>query len=251
LVDKLEYQGERSELRHTVDVEITLAVGLSACHHFISAEMAFLPEDQEQEIDAINERGVGELNGKKDEDFLYLAKNINDNINEVQVGGYYGDTLASMFTTEDWFQKDESENGLSLVNKRNKRTQVRVGTLIAYKKSESGNSHYYLGIVCWLRMSAKKGITLGIMNLSDHTCAVASKAISKLAKGSEYARSLLILVGDREHRKASLITPAGLYSEGDTLCLNNDGHIRHIRVDSMLKASSNFTHFEFSLVHEK
>ncbi len=247
----LQYTGKRIGQRVAKKKSLNVAVGLSACHYFLSGKTAFIPEELEQQQREKEAEGlrIGQNYRKNDEEFLYLSQAMHsqyDDVEEVTIDAVQTILVEnSIFTSETWQQRDECEGGLSMISKGNTYNQIRVGGLIAYKY-ENQHTGYALGIVRWLRMAANKCVVAGVAKLADAAKAVATKAV-KTGKGSEYARSVLVLSGDREAKEATLIVPAGLYQIGSLIRLNYNGHIRIVKIEKILICSSHFVQAVFSL----
>lgn len=143
------------------------------------------------------------------------------------------------YTLSSWQIKNQSPTGLSLFCQSDHCLPVRVGELMSFRD----NQMWVIGIIRWLHAHSDESIELGIMLISHHCRAIATRAITGIGKGGEYMRSLVIDTDKPDCKK--LLLPAAIYHTGTELVINSNGVISYVRLTKQLLSTKSLNLFEY------
>ncbi|MCP3849395.1 MAG: hypothetical protein GY694_04035, partial [Gammaproteobacteria bacterium] len=225
--------------RQSASDTITLIAGISACHYFISGEKLFAPEEEIKKANAADESTSSlSILSFEEQELLendnrtkqlndvnpFLSENmfVNDNWEKINMTSLTNANIHSvakaqnkLYKKEQWQQKNEHNEGMLLSCDTQSSHSLNVGMLVGYHPSKTHQDLpvYQLGIIRWLRLHLKTGMTIGIMKLSGDYTSVAVKATAGVGQGSSYNQALI----KQELRCNELILPAGIYDIGTVL----------------------------------
>ncbi|HEC19086.1 MAG TPA: hypothetical protein ENI97_07045 [Gammaproteobacteria bacterium] len=258
--------GRSAERAPDMASRVQLSLGLEACHHFISEEEAFNPEQWEIRYHRPQETSNGlELAPLPNEDELSLnipMDTTHTGLDKTRVS-HFGETVdvwdavhqteihvrskreAAMahFRQEPWLCINQSAGGLALRRLPEARSRTRVGTVTAFRHNDS--EQWQVGALVWLHDEPTGDFDIGIQTLAHSAVPVAVRAIGGAGTGGEYFRSLLIQPLMLDDGDLALLTPANIYDIGTQLVLNRQTALEYVRLTRMIDTSSAFSLFAF------
>ncbi|HHI91916.1 MAG TPA: hypothetical protein ENK04_00125 [Gammaproteobacteria bacterium] len=260
-------RAERAYLREEdMNTHMLLCMGLDMCHHFISNESNFHPEQDEiqyhrpQEAssgltlapaDALTLESPGSTN-QQGRDITRVSRftegvDVWDAIHETEIHAREKREAAmAHFRAEPWLRLNHSAAGLALRRLPKTQSRTRVGAVVAFRNTN--DEPWTVGVLRWLQDTPGKTFDIGIMTLSTHNTPVAVRAIGGAGAGGEYFRSLLIQPAFLEKQNVmefALLVPASIYDVGTQLVLNRQTELEYVRLTRMIDTSSSFSLFEF------
>ncbi len=270
-------RSERLSPRATNLARVNMAIGMSACHHFIGHEKYFNPEYDEIQIRQHNgeEQGADHIE-LMSEDFHDWASedmqsrlatgivkprtsqfdSVKKNSNDMWVKVYATEARRLLEDEEDeslpayaidiWHKKNDSSGGLGLYCDHPGNVKVNVGELIAIQP-DGDDEEWKVGLVRWMRVRQYDSIHIGVKILVDDATAVATKGMKGVGAGGEYFRSLVIPKLDMGENPTTLLAPAAIYDVGSVLLVNIDNKLYHVCMTRLLQATKSFSHFKFEL----
>ena len=270
---------ERLSERKQRSTPIEIVVGISACHNFASNGTEFNPEISEIEL----RKGAA---GNKGQGLSLMAAGETPWINEDQVqrlstgivqprtSQFDADPMkdkdiwVKVYSTQAQFEhkkggsnvppvfertvcqfRDESRGGMAISCKKAHGVRLIAGEVVGFKSEHSPNTNdWSIGVVRWLRTSAKDKVEMGIRSLADDTMPVATRGIKGVGKDSEYFRSLLLPKMDPLQYPTTLITPAAVYDVDSVIFVNTGTQIFYAHLTKLLDATNAFSLFQFQIV---
>lgn len=270
-------RSERLSPRATNLSRVRMAIGMSACNHYIDQGKEFNPEFEEIQIRQHNGETEGidhiELVSEDFHDWASqdmqsrLATGIvkprtsqfdanEKNSNDMWVKVYAtearrlledeGHQNLPSYTIDTWHKKNDSSGGLGLYCDHPDRIKVNVGELVAIQP-DGEDEEWKVGLIRWMRIRHFDSIHIGIKILADDASAVATKGIKGVGAGGEYFRGLVIPKLDMGENPTTLLTPAAIYDVDSVLLVNIDSKLYHLRMTRLLQATKSFSHFKFEL----
>ncbi len=264
---------DRKIPRSAREARVYTCIGLSACHHFISGEIAFQPERDEVRLhrgESLSRAVPSTLSLLPKENQHWMAQDEGErlarSVHQPRVSQFDVDSpeldiwhkIHSSVTTDTENDRHDTAydtkvlrlknlgaGGLCLVCDGQCKVQTRVGELVAYKSEAEPESEWRLGTLRWLRCQADGSQNIGIMRISDDADAVAARAIAGVGTGGEYFRAL-IASGSTNPVPESLIVPAAMYDAGSLLVLNTGTELRYVRLTQLIATSTSFSRFCFT-----
>jgi len=212
LAQALIIRPERLTKRTKADAEITIANGLSACHHQISHE---------------NNR-----------------HNITDPLDPIEIK-IDSPAATNTFSAR---QKDSSLGGLAL--RYNNATQyLPTGALITYRPTiDTLSDGWNIGTVKWSRNNLDKGYDLGIQCLAEDGAAVMSCTLDEAGNQRELHPSLLTPNVDPFTHPTTLLTPINLYQLGDRLEIHIEDEQFNVELTHLIDTTWAYAHYRFNII---
>jgi len=262
-------RAERACLREEdMTTHISLCMGLDMCHHFISNENGFHPEQDEihyhrpQETSGglalaptntltLEEPGSTCQQGRNTTRVSRFTEGVDvwDAIHEAEIHAREKREAAmAHFRIEPWLRMNYSAAGLALRRVPKTQSRTRVGTVVAFRNDNDNDKLWTVGTLRWLQDTPGKTFNIGIIVLSTQGIPVAVRAIGGAGTGGEYFRSLLIkptFLGEQDTVEFALLVPASIYDIGTQLVLNRQTELEYVRLTRMIDTSSSFSLFEF------
>ena len=130
--------------------------------------------------------------------------------------------------------------------------QVSVGELIAYRSANKSSRRWLLGVTNWILRTqiSQEDITyeIGIKNLARNAIPVTVRENGQRGANNSYFRALLIPKHVSHQQLRSLIVPALSFDLNTSLILNMGRTVMHIKLSRMLASSNAYTQFEFDVL---
>ncbi|MEJ2645448.1 MAG: hypothetical protein P8180_11030 [Gammaproteobacteria bacterium] len=272
---------DRASARHSAHANVEIAAGLSACHHFLSAEAPFTPEKDEITLHRAA-FGIGESSAAKpssklslvpaesepwkaDEDASRLEHEINmprrsvfdsdsDDLDMWQKiystrGRAEADDEAAgpAYRATPWQQKNASAQGLCLYCRSDCAVQLRVGELVVFQIS-GDLGRWQVGTLRWLCTAPGLQMEMGNEVLADSATPLAIRGVQGVGKDSEYFRALRLPAGDLQSADGTLVVPASIYDSGTVTALNTGDTLLYGRLTTLVETTRSYSRFQYELV---
>ena len=212
LAQALIIRPERLTKRTKTDAEITIANGLSTCHHHISSENN--------------------------------TNNITNPRNPIEIK-IDSPAAANTFSAR---QKDSSLGGIAL--RYNDATQyLPTGALITYRPTiDTLSDGWNIGTVKWSRNNLDKGYDLGIQCLAEDGTAVMCRALDEKDNQRELHPALLTPYTDPFTHPTTLLTPINQFQLGDKLEVHIENEQFNVELIHLIDTTWAYAHYRFNII---
>ncbi|MHB1240682.1 MAG: hypothetical protein ACYC18_09280 [Gammaproteobacteria bacterium] len=246
---------------------VRLAVGISACHHFLCAESAFCPERDEVRMrggnaavrvhalslvpkevepwriqDAEQRLTSGIATPRQSHfDPEDLQRDVWEKIYARAMDAGAGPMRFQCCT---WNRHDVSAGGMSVRGIAPAGIEVRVGELVAFGESDSRPGTWALGVIRWLKVHPDSHMEAGIKALAERAAPVATRGVAGTGEGTEYFRALGVPRPGQDAMD-TLIVPAAVYDLGTVVAINLGNKLLYVRLTKLAETTRAFSQFEY------
>ncbi|MDT8405532.1 hypothetical protein [Sulfuriflexus sp.] len=250
------------------ETEVEVAFGISAAHHYINGEKAFVPDEndsveftlQNGRQSAFHTTRVSALSDQYTGPDVWTSNYTysgNDPGNAESATNHLTDHTADNqpfdYRTIRFAMRNTSAGGYCLVSQTDTDFSAHVGDLLAiHEHHDKSIEQWGIGVVRRLLSLGNDSIELGIQMLTPNAVAVAARLEEHDAndRSSEFMRCLMLPELRTIDQPATIITPA--------LPFKQDSHIRINLQDKQIIAilthqregTQGFSQFEFRVLHE-
>ncbi len=228
LAQALIIRPERISKRIQSAAEITLASGLSACHHYVS----------------------NEYKNAASKPYPYRIKHSSKALNHHNPVEAKMASRGSHHTTFCAQQQNISLGGFAL-HHNDPLHSLTTGALITFKQitTDQRDENWNIGVIKWSRSNFDKGYDLGIKCLAENGAAVVMRPIDNNGNGtSPYHPALLTPNIDPLTYPTTLITPAGHYKVGDTVQIHAERQQLHVEITQLIDTTWAYSHYRFRVI---
>ena len=254
----------------------TVAMGLSAIHHFISGEIVFSSGERWKldpsapvkdapafgvpasfgtagEVPATgHEPDIWEMGGTR------ATRGDGDTqgpavieFEPVSPSGVPAAKKASppvrLYETQEWKMVNVSAGGYCLLWDSQRCAQAQVGELVGIREATDPDTfHLGIGIIRWMKSSRRKGLQLGVQMLSPGAVAIAIRPVDETGANGDYLRALLLPEIRALRQPATLIIPALPGQLGATLIVSQHGRESRVRLTKLVENTGCVAQFEFT-----
>jgi hypothetical protein len=262
----------KTERKAERGTSIKTIVGLSGCHDFFSAYQAFEPEKSEINLhgddfqqpqalslvsadaepwldtDTATKLEAGVI---KPRAYCFDVENAENDIwKKSHVSTSQGTALEKKIeerrqtTIFEFKLVNSSTGGLGLETKTGSAVQLRVGELVAlFPEDNDDAGDPVLNVVRWIHTVTDSRLQAGVCHLEGIPSPLAVRALDDEAVYQEYTRAFLL----ENEGRSSIVVPAGQFSCGQMLVVNNDETLQLYKLGSILDNTRAFSRFEFQL----
>lgn len=238
----------RAAERQVRSGEVEVISGLRACHHALSGEAGFQPEQGEIALHGDDFRRAPTLSLVPLEAEGWRRQETRDKLEQglIKPRGYGFDVEgreddvwersrrvgtvrptrleerldARLLNRRGILrQRDISATGLGASCEAGAALGFRVGDLVRVRDASGQPTECAVAVVCWLRHVSGTEIAIGLNRIAGEAEAVAVRGLDGVGAESEYHRALRVSSGEGR----MLAVPAGIFDLGSTV-LVNDGH---------------------------
>jgi hypothetical protein len=266
---------ERKSERAPISCTVGAASGLGACHHLISGEAAFEPEQSEialhggsfqhrqtlslvpldyeqwkekdtrEKLDKgiLKPRGFGFDMEAKDQD-VWKKAHLVSRLEQTHLERTAHDRLHSVVRLDC---RDRSDGGLGLDCPKEVRIHARVGELLALSRGDKG---WILAVVRWLLTAADEELQIGLSRITDCAEPVAVRGLAGRGGDRPYLKALMVPEG----AGSSIIVTTGAFDKDSKILVNRGQRLAVGRLGRVLETNKTFTQFvieESSLTEEQ
>ncbi|MDH3281970.1 MAG: hypothetical protein OEQ18_12710 [Gammaproteobacteria bacterium] len=147
----------------------------------------------------------------------------------------------------DWVCLDESRAGMQLTKQDTGSTRIRVGELVAIRRSGKSNA-WDVGVIRWVRNQRPNTISFGMYKLAPVACAA---AVQDEYPGRGYHQCLVLPKITAKARCHSMVTPRGVFSTEKELLLHTSDEVQRVSLSRLVMATFSFEWFEYEPVSKK
>ena len=255
---------ERAFTRIEEQGSLTLSIGLSATHYFVSGKVDFNrmvsggsdkvldPELNNPFLqhgpggrrrDAYEHNDVWGLN--VDTSRLQLDKNkvldeMEDYARQQQAGAKdkYPQYRCDIINT--------SPGGFCLNWRQDVPLQVRTGEIVGIL--EDDKAHWSIGVIRWVKQFKDQGVRMGVELIAPKAEACGTQVIHKKGGASEYMRTLMLPELKAIGQPATLITPNIAFHVGYKVNINEGGLVSKGQLIKQVTSTASFSQFQFKML---
>lgn len=261
-------RAERAARRVEHGGELQVVGGLRACHHVLSGDAGFHPEQDEIALHGKDFQAATRLSlvpldeeswrqedarGKLEQGLLkprslgFDMEHKEDDVWErtQRVGTQRATQLETRVEHRllnrrgKLQQHDLSATGIGAEYAGEAPLRFRVGDLVGIPGEAGTQAGIELAMVCWLRDGGPGRLSLGLMRIEGEPAAIAVRGIEGMGAGSDYHRALSL---SNDNLRA-LIVPAGSYDIGSMLLVNRGDALELGLLRRILRSTRGFTEY--------
>lgn len=256
---------ERSFSRTAASGQIRLCVGLSATHYYTAGRIEFdkllrMAYDNIFHSDKENPfMGKGRPNARQapsperdpwsmafDAGPRSMANDVDSRDVPISFTVIDHDTRPDDISKYDTYHceiANISPGGYCIDWKGDVPSAVKTGEILGLQ--ESGQTHWSLGIIRWIKHMPGKGAQLGIELLAPKASACGAQALKKTGESSEFMRALLLPELRAIGQPATLILPTLAFRAGYKIQVNISGQEYKAQLTRQVGGTAAFAQFEF------
>jgi hypothetical protein len=245
----------RTAERKNIEGNISICIGLTATHYYLSGMVGF---DEQMQIGSQSAFKSTERNqflaqsdqqqADKNEDEWSDQQNIPNNplydtdVSKLAVG-MSGDGKSKKHEHPIFSVSviNISATGCCLQFKTLP-PQLQSGEIIGVQSE----ARWRVGAIRWVRHVKNEGIQIGVEFLGTRSIPCGAKLLHKSGETSAYMRTLLLAVNNLE----TLITPRVPFKEGSKVYLKIDDTERRVNLSPLIAATGGFCQFKFNYINE-
>jgi hypothetical protein len=261
-------RAERGASRVGHGGELQVVGGLRACHHLLSGNTDYHPEQDEIALHGKDFQGASRLSlvpleeeswrqedtrGKLEQGLLkprsygFDMEHKEDDVWErtQRVGSQRATQLEARVENRLLNrrgmvrQRDVSATGIGAEYAGEASLRFRVGDLVGIPEDGANQSGIELAMVCWLRDSEAGGLSLGLTRIEGRPAAVAVRGIEGMGAGGDYHRALTVYADNLR----ALIAPAGSFDIGSVLLVNTGSELELNVLRRIVRSTRGFTEY--------
>lgn len=249
---------ERTFQRTPGQGNLTLCIGMSALHFFLSGERSFAevlkrpvelgaavfkpstgaPDVWSNAFDA-QRTSLDEIHF---EEIQYTKVTVGEQQNEAENSG-------ESYPTYPLVIVNHSPGGYCLSWSKDVPSQLQAGELLGVQDSPSQG--WSVAIVRWIRQVRGGGTQMGIELIAPHAQPCGLQLLRKAEQNSQYLRALLLPEISAISRPASLITPRLPFQEGSKVLINDHGEEHRAVLTRRQVSTGSFNQFEYRRVGDE
>ncbi|OUS26785.1 hypothetical protein A9Q99_16325 [Gammaproteobacteria bacterium 45_16_T64] len=252
---------ERAFTRLEEAGQLTLCLGLSATHYFVSDKADFSSMMSDNNHDTI-------LNATESNPFLNTGPtNRRENLDNGDVWAHHLDSDTSHlnsggidfdianFQEENAPQKPDkypsykctvvntSPGGFCLSWSQDVPPQVKTGEIVGIQ--EASKRHWSIGVIRWVKQFKKDGARMGIELLAPKADSCGTQVLHKKGDVSEYLRTLELPELKAIGQPATLITPNIAFHVGYKVNINKGGDVGKAQLIKQVASTASFSQFQY------
>lgn len=248
---------ERTFQRTAGQGTLTLSIGMSALHYFLSGKKSFsdilkrpvVSKSASYEID--NSTGSGDVWAKA-QDAQIVDWEGGLPYEEIQYerpeteGGEPVSNANESFPSYPLPIINHSPGGYCLAWPKDVPTQLQAGEMVGIQ--DTPNQGWSVAVVRWIRQVRSGGTQMGIELIAPYAQPCGLQLVRKTEQSSQYLRVLLLPEISAISRPASLLAPRLPFQEGSKVMINISGEERRALLTKKLASTASFNQFEYRTV---
>ena len=258
---------ERSFSRIKEKGQLTLCLGLSATHYYVSnkgdfqqqikdgvssilnapAENPFINKNNVPKKDNIENFDVWGLNVNSDNPSLEDRQGtINDAIIDYQTEKGQCTAAPDKYPSYQCTIINSSPAGFCLSWAQDVPPQVKTGEIIGIQ--EPAQQHWSIGVVRWVKQFKGEGARMGVELLAPSSVPCGAQVIHKKGKSTEFMRTLELPELKAINQPATLITPNIAFRIGYKIHINKEGFVGKAQLVKQILSTASFSQFQYKWI---
>ena len=247
---------KRTFMRIESEEALTICIGLSSTHHFISGEISFealvqergartytmmqnnpflkqdTPQHRQKDVwDSPYEHNLGQTNVALESIDFHMKKNEADHKGSAK----YHDHPVKMINS--------SAHGYCIEWPNNKPVAIKTGEIIGIKDAHSHN--WNIAVIRWVKRAIDDQTQLGLELLSPSASPYGARVIHKTGDQSDYVRVLVLPEIPMIKMPITLLTPRVPFQVGQKAIINQRGKEIEVQLTKKLNKTGAYNQFEF------
>ncbi|MBF7730981.1 molecular chaperone [Pseudomonas sp. N040] len=245
---------ERTSQRFPAQGKVSLCIGMTSVHYFMSGEQAFGDVLKSPASAAFGRRKKSDdgtdvwarsfdaqaistsMRGEAMEEIQYKAP-------AGQQGSFAGTSESEKYPLYSLSLVSQSPEGYCLSWSHAVPGQLQAGELLGIQ--DPSRKNWSLAVVRWIRQVRTGGTQMGVELMAPNTQPCGLQLIRKGEQNSQFLRALLIPESAALGRAASLITPRIPFREGSKVLINLDGMEKRALLGNRQATTGSFSQFEY------
>jgi len=242
LGDALNARLVRRSKRFPLEGSVQVALGLNACHYYLTDRALFSPQMDELKLRKDSQEKLHPQDTSTPFSIAYREA--------LEIDRHHAQQA---FSLNPWWQRNISPVGIALsCTDHCAPRHAKVGQIAAYRSSHKRHVRWQLGVVRWLRtqpsLEGDGSLQLGVMNIANGAVPVGIKAVNGTGAGTEYYRGLMIPRQVSLKQSRCLILPALIFDINTIMAINMKQRMFYVRLTNMRLATRDFAQFEFEIM---
>jgi len=258
---------ERSFSRIKEKGQLTLCLGLSATHYYVSdkgdfqqqikedtsnilntpAENPFINKNNTPHKDTIDNSDVWGLNVDTHKNRLNSKQNTIDNATiDYQVDKNQCQPASDKYPSYQCTIINSSPAGFCLSWAQDVPPQVKTGEIIGVQ--EPAQQHWSIGVVRWVKQFKGEGARMGVELLAPSSLPCGAQVIHKKGQNTEFMRTLELPELKAIDQPATLITPNIVFRIGYKVYINRDGLVGKAQLVKQILSTASFSQFQYKWI---
>lgn len=249
--------------RRRQSARVSVAMGLSATHYFVSGEAVFSPAEGDLTRGPGREHpesgaGVPDMEPLKPSEAWELEPVSFDQHTPIQPTRRHAVTLPadlgendgqSTFHAHDWHMINVSAGGYCLLWDSTENSRAQVGELVGIREHDDPDAfHWRLGTIRWMKSAT--GLELGVQMLSPGAVAVGARPYPATSREPRYSRCLLLPEITALEQPATLLMTAPPFRVGGTAIISSHGREVKVRLTRQMENTGSYAQFQFETLEE-
>jgi hypothetical protein len=235
---------------------VTVAMRLSAAHHFVSSDSG---TGDRSATPMFNRRASFSATSIANDvgrmpDLWELQTTPGYKLSEDEAKQAAEDTAQeeASYDNQTWKMVNVSAGGYCLLWDNQEATNAQVGELICLQErgGESLSSTWGVGVIRWMKTRPGSELELGVQMLAPNAIAVATRTRRADGQFGSYQRSLLLPQIVAIQQPATLLLPAINHHVGNDVLVYSSGKDRLVRLTKLLENTGTFAQFHFAMVEQ-
>lgn len=253
---------ERAFTRIDEHGQLTLCLGLSATHYFVSGRADFNKMIQGGtsvlDVEASNrfiQRGPTNRRDSYETNDVW-GPQINRTV-QVPDGGAIQYKIEQHLSDKQTEEKDKypqyqcevvntSPGGFCLTWKQDVPPQVKTGEIVGIM--ESDKNHWSIGVIRWVKQFKNEGARMGVELIAPKADACGTQVVHKKGGVTEYMRTLMLPELRAIGQPATLITPNIAFHVGYKVNISENGAVSKAQLIKQVTSTASFSQFQFKML---
>ena len=254
---------ERAFTRIDEHGQLTLCLGLSATHYFVSGR---------QDFSKMIQGGSSILDGELNNPFLQRGPTnrrdsyethdvwgLQINRNQIQMPekSTIGDSIEQFASEKQSDEKDKypqfqcevintSPGGFCLSWKQDVPPQVKTGEIVGIL--EPDKTHWSIGVIRWVKQFRNEGARMGVELIAPKAEACGTQVVHKKGGMTEFMRTLMLPELRAIGQPATLITPNIAFHVGYKVNISENGAVSKAQLIKQVTSTASFSQFQFKML---
>lgn len=253
---------ERAFTRIDEPGRLTLCVGLSATHYFVSGKQDFnhMISGNSSPLSAeLNnpflQHGPGAV--RRDNYQSNDVWGLNMDPSKLKTDGSIDAEIEAHKEAAQVQEKDKypsylcdiintSPGGFCVTWKQDVPPQVKTGEIVGIL--EPDRSHWSIAVIRWVKQFKKEGVRMGVELIAPKAEACGTQVLQKKGDVTEYMRTLMLPELRAIGQPATLITPNIVFNVGSKVNVSETGEVSKAQLIKQVTSTASFCQFQFKML---